>query len=274
MPVILIVCVPAARCGAVVVVKRNNMRLEVIYILWLRQIKRYLRSRARIVGSLGQPILFLVALGFGFGHIYEQAGGGNYIQFLAPGVVAMSILFTAMFAGIEVIWDRQFGFLKETMVAPVSRLSIMIGRTLGGATVAMLQGVIVLIISIIIGFRPTNLALLPVALVFMALIGIFFTALGTAVASKLEDMQGFQLIMNFLIMPIFFLSGSLFPLEGIPPVLSAITKVDPLTYGVDGLRGALISQSHLGITQDLAVLVVIVAIALAIGSYLFSKIEV
>lgn len=250
-----------------------SMQLAVIYILWLRQLKRYVRSRTRIIGSLGQPLLFLVALGFGLGPMYEQAGGGNYVQFLVPGVIAMSILFTAMFAGIEVIWDRQFGFLKETLVAPVSRFDIMIGRTLGGGTVAVLQGVIVFVITLGIGFRPASLLLLPLSLIFMALIGILFTALGTAIASKLQDMQGFQLIMNFLIMPIFFLSGALFPLEGLPPALSIITTLNPLSYGVDGLRGALINQAHLGLTHDLVVLSVITLIVLWVGSYLFSKIE-
>lgn len=250
------------------------MSLAVIYILWLRQLKRYARSRARIIGSLGQPILFLVALGFGLGPVYEQAGGGNYIQFLAPGVIAMSILFTAMFAGIEVIWDRQFGFLKETLVAPVSRFDIMIGRTLGGGTVATLQGVIVFFITLFVGFRPQSFLHLLLALVFMILIGVLFTALGTAIASRLEDMQGFQLIMNFVIMPVFFLSGALFPLEGLPKVLSAITKFNPLTYGVDGLRGALINQSHLGVGLDFAVLAAVTAIILWFGSHMFSKIEV
>jgi len=249
------------------------MKFEVIYILWLRQIKRYLRSRARIIGSLGQPLLFLVALGFGLGPMYEEAGGGNYIQFLVPGVIAMSILFTAMFTGIEVIWDRQFGFLKETLVAPVSRFDIMIGRTLGGATVAMLQGIIVFVITLFVGFRPESAVGLLLALIFMVLIGILFTALGTAIASKLQDMHGFQLIMNFLIMPIFFLSGALFPLEGLPKALSVITRINPLAYGVDGLRGALINQAHLGIGIDLIVLGVITAIVLWIGTYLFSKIE-
>jgi ABC-2 type transport system permease protein len=250
------------------------MQLSVIYILWLRQLKRYFRSRARIIGSLGQPLLFLIALGFGLGPIYEQAGGGNYIQFLVPGVVAMSILFTAMFAGIEVIWDRQFGFLKETLVAPVSRFDIVIGRTLGGGTVAVLQGLIVLVITLLLGFRPVSLLLLPVSLLFMVLIGILFTALGTAIASKLQDMQGFQLIMNFLIMPIFFLSGAIFPLKELSPVLTVITKINPLSYGVDGLRGTLISEAQFGIPLDLAVLGVITVIVLLIGSYFFSKIEV
>lgn len=171
--------------------------MSTVYILWLRQIKRYLRSRSRIVGSLGQPILFLVALGFGFGPVFQKAGQGNYIQFLAPGIIAMSILFTAIFSGIEIIWDKQFGFLKETLVAPVSRFEIMLGRTLGGATVATLQGLIVLAISLLIGFRPLGLTNIFLAILIMILIALLFTAFGTAIASILDDMQGFQLIMNF-----------------------------------------------------------------------------
>jgi ABC-2 type transport system permease protein len=247
--------------------------MSTIYILWLRQLKRYLRSRARIIGSLGQPLLFLVALGFGFGPIYTRAGGGNYIQFLAPGIIAMSILFTAIFSGMEIIWDRKFGFLKETLVAPVSRLNIMIGRTLGGATVAILQGIIVLILSTIVGFRPTDFALIPVALLFMFLIALFFTALGTAIASVLEDMQGFQLIMSFLVMPIFFLSGALFPLDNLPQAINIVARLNPLSYGVDGLRNALINGAQFSFLTNFSILAAITFIVLLIGSYLFSKIE-
>ena len=217
-----------------------------IYIMWLRQVKRYLRSKTRIVGSLAQPLLFLVALGFGFGPIFQKAGGGNYIDFLAPGIIAMSVLFTAMFNGIEIIWDRQFGFLKETLVAPVSRYRIMLGRTMGGATVASIQGLVVFLISLLIGFRPTNWTMIPIAMIFIFLIAILFTALGTAIASKLEDMQGFQLIMNFIIMPVFFLSGALFPLDSLPAAIGFIIKLNPLSYGVDGIRVALTGISHLG----------------------------
>jgi ABC-2 type transport system permease protein len=247
--------------------------MNAIYILWLRAIKRYFRNRSRIIGSLGQPVLFLVALGFGFGPVYARAGGGNYIDFLAPGVIAMSILFTGIFSGIEIIWDRQFGFLKETLVAPVPRFHIMLGRTLGGATVAMLQGIFVLILSVIIGFRPAILSI-PTALLFMFLTSILFTSLGTAIGSSLSDMQGFQLIMNFLVQPIFFLSGALFPLTGLPGVISIVTSIDPLTYGVDGLRGALSGVAHFGISLDLLVLSVLSVILLGVGSYLFSKIQI
>ncbi len=247
--------------------------MSAIYILWLRQLKRYFRNRSRIVGSLGQPLLFLVALGLGFGPIYAKANGGNYIDILAPGVIAMSILFTGIFSGIEIIWDRQFGFLKETLVAPVPRFQIMLGRTLGGATVAIIQGIIVLFLSIIIGFRP-NLADIPLILLFMFLISILFTSLGTAIGSVLQDMQGFQLIMNFLVQPIFFLSGALFPLNGTGGILGVIASIDPLSYGVDGLRAVLGGTAHFGIGLDLLVLSVLSAILLGIGTYLFSRVQI
>ena len=248
--------------------------MNTIYILWLRQLKRYLRSKSRIIGSLGQPLLFLVALGFGFGPIYEKAGGGDYLQFLAPGVIAMSILFMAVFSGIEIIWDRQFGFLKETLVAPVPRFHIMIGRTLGGATVAMIQGFIVFFITLLVGFRPENWAMLPVAFLFMALISLLFTALGTAIACRMQDMQAFPLIMNFLVMPVFFLSGALFPLNDLPQGLGLITTFNPLSYGIDGLRGALEGTMHFGFTRDIVVLSAASVVLLWIGSKLFEKIEV
>src|SRR3989344_5921756 len=144
------------------------------YVLWRRQLIRYVRSRWRMIGTLGQPILFLVALGFGFGPIYARAGGGDFIQFLAPGIIAMTILFTAVFSGMEVIWDRQIGFLKETLVAPVSRFEIMLGKTLGGATISIFQGIIVFLVTLLVGFRPVSLSMLIFAFIFLFLIGTMF----------------------------------------------------------------------------------------------------
>ncbi len=251
----------------------NTHTFLAIYILWLRQVKRYFRSKARMIGSLGQPILFLVAFGFGLGPIYAKAGGGNYMEFLVPGVIAMSILFTAIFSGIEIIWDKQFGFLKETLVAPVSRLTIMFGRTLGGATVAVFQGLVVFVLSLLIGFRPHNFVLWFASLCFMFLIALLFTAFGTAIASLLEDMQGFQLIMNFVVMPTFFLSGALFPLTNLPAFLHIITRINPLTYGVDGLRGTLVYQNVFHLSTDALVLACFTGFFVVVGAYLFSKIE-
>jgi len=248
--------------------------MGVIYILWLRELKRYTRSRAQMIASLGQPVLYLLALGFGMGPVYAQAGHGSYLQFLAPGVIGMTVLFSSIFSGMGLLWDRQFGFLKETLVAPVPRFLIMAGRTLGGATVAICQGLLVTIVCVISGFRPVNLAMVPVGMLFVVLIAVVFAALGTTIGSVLKDMQGFQMTMNFLVMPIFFLSGALFPLNNLPKVLGWITAVDPLAYGIDGMRSALLNLPHFGPTIDGIVLVCVALLFLSLGAYSFSKIEV
>ena len=248
--------------------------MSAIYILWLRQLKRYFRSRSRLIGSIGQPLMFLLALGFGFGPVYKKAGGGNYLQFLAPGIISMGILFSAIFSGMEIIWDRQFGFLKETLVAPVSRFKIILGRILGGATVAMIQGIMVFAICAIVGFRVERAIFIPVALIFMFLIAVLCAGIGTAIGSVLEDMQGFQLIMNFLIMPLFFFSNALFPLEGLPKALRLVIHLNPLSYGIDGLRGALTHGFIFGLGFDFLILGLVAVILAGIGSYLFSLIQI
>ena len=248
--------------------------MSAIYILWLRELKRYTRSRVQLIASLGQPMLYLLVLGFGLGPVFQRAGNGSYLQFVAPGVVGMTVLFSSVFSGLGLLWDRQFGFLKETLVAPVPRLQIMIGRTLGGATVSVIQGLLVAVICVLAGFRPVNLALAPLAIGFMILIAVVFAALGVAIGSSLQDMQGFQLIMNFLVMPIYFLSGALFPLTGLPKVLSWITSCDPLSYGIDGMRAVLLHLTHFGAWTDVVVLAIVGSILLVIGAYRFSKIQI
>lgn len=248
--------------------------MSAIYILSLRELKRYIRSKAQIAASLGQPLLYLLVLGFGLGPVFQKAGNGSYLQFLSPGVVCMGILFTSVFSGIAMLWDRQFGFLKETLVAPVPRIQIMIGRTLGGATVAVIQGLLIMTVCLIAGFRPQHLAMLPLAFFFMVLIAIVFAALGTAFGSVLQDMQGFQMIMNFMVLPIFFLSGALYPLTTLPAALKFVTRLDPLTYGVDALRGSLIGEWTFSLHTDLVLLCLIATAFLSLGGYLFSKIQI
>lgn len=248
--------------------------MRTIYILWIRQLKRFVRKKASLVGALGQPLIFLVAFGFGLSPVFAQAGAGNYIQFLSPGIIGMTVLFTSIFTGIEVIWEKQFGFLKETFVAPVHRFEILLGKVFGGATVALIQGVLVFLITLLVGFRPYSLALIPLGFVFLALIAILFSAVGVAIAARLDDMQGFPLIINFVIQPLFYLSGSLFPLSGLPKVMDFITKINPLTYGVDGLRGTLAGLGHFSLSLDLFVLVISIVLVLAFGVYQFSKVEV
>jgi ABC-2 type transport system permease protein len=248
--------------------------MRVVYILWLREVKKYLRSRTQIVASLGSPIMYLGVLGFGLGPIFQKAGQGSYLQFMAPGVIGMTVLFSSMFSGIALLWDRQFGFLKETLVAPVPRLWIMTGRTLGGATVATFQGLLIFAVSLVAGFRPVSWLSLPLALGVLVLTAVVFAAMGTAIGSTLKDMQGFQLVMNFLVMPIFFLSGALYPLANLPKALAVLTRVDPLTYGVDGVRGALIGVTHFGISWDLGALAFVAVLLLGVGAWRFSKIEI
>jgi ABC-2 type transport system permease protein len=248
--------------------------MEAIYILWLREVKRYTRSRAQIIASMGQPLLYLLVLGFGLGPVYQKAGGGSYLQFMSPGVIGMAVLFSSVFSGIALLWDRQFGFLKETLVAPVPRIEIMIGRTLGAATTAMIQGLLVTTVCLIAGFRPVSLAMVPLAFLFLALIAIVFAALGTTIGSSLQDMQAFPIVMNFLVLPIFFLSGALFPLKNLPRALGIVTSVDPLSYGVDGLRVALLGGGYFGATIDLLVLAAVAVILLCLGAWRFSKIEI
>jgi len=247
--------------------------MNVIFILWLRQIKRYLRSKSRVFGSLAQPLFFLFALGFGFGPVFSKAGEGNYIQFLVPGIISMTIIFTSISAGMEIIWDKQSGFLKETLVAPVSRLNIMIGRTLGGATIATFQGTVVLFLSLIVGFHPISWMLVPLAILIMFLSSLLFTALGTAIASKLDDMQGFQMIMNFLVMPLFFLSGAIFPLDR-TTTLGTIASFDPLSYTVDALRNLLTNIHFFSLARDVSLLAILTIVFLVIGSYFFSKVQI
>ena len=248
--------------------------MSAVFALWQRSLKHYFRSRAQMVAALGQPALYLFALGFGLGPVFARAGQGNYIQFIAPGIIGMTILFSSTFSGINLMWDRQFGFLKETLVAPVPRLQIMIGRTLGGATVSMIQGTLVIVICLIAGFRPQQMSSLPMAVLFMALIAIVFAALGTTIGSRLQNMQGFQLVMNFLVMPIYFLSGALYPLDNLPVGLRIATRIDPLTYGIDGLRGAFIGTSHFSTGTNVGIMSVVAVVFLTLGARSFAKIQI
>jgi len=246
-----------------------------VYTLWLRSIIRYFRSKSRIIGSLAQPLFFLLILGFGLNSVLTIPGAGHsYINFLIPGIIAMAVLFTSVFSGIQIIWDRQFGFLKETLIAPVSRTSIMLGQTVGGASTAIIQGMIILVLSLFIGGSFFSVWGFLIALLFMILISISFTSLGIAIASRMEDMHGFQLIMNFFIMPIFFLSGALFPLTNAPAILKTLAYINPLTYGVEGVRYGFLGVSAINPLISFAVLTGFCITMVFLGGYLFNKIKV
>ncbi len=247
--------------------------MKKIYFLWLRQVKKYLRARIRIVGTLFEPVVFLLVLGYGLGSVFERAGQGNYLTFLVPGIMGQSVIFNAIFSGTDVIWDRQFGYLKETLIAPMSRFEIMMGRTLGSASVATIQGTLVLLVSLAFGFRPGNWLLTAPAIGITFLVALVFTALGTMIGSLLGNLQGFQSVINFLALPMFLLSGALFPLQGISGALGFFARADPLTYGVDGLRTLFSNMGFFGLGLDVAVLGGLALVFLWIGSAVFETIQ-
>jgi ABC-2 type transport system permease protein len=248
--------------------------MEVIYVHWLRKIRRYLRSRSQVLSSVAQPILYLLALGYGLGPTFRSAGQGSYLQFITPGIVAMSILFSAAFSGIDLVYDRRFGFLRGTCVAPVPALYIMIGRVLGGATVALVQGTLVLIISIVVGFRPASVLMFLYGFLFMVAISIMATAFGMAVGSRMTDLGGFQILTNFVLMPVFFFSGALYPLTNISLILLLVSRSNPLTYGVEGMRTVLTGNLiALSAGADLSIVLGVATLFLLLGSVWFSRIR-
>lgn len=247
--------------------------MRIIYALWLRQMKRYFRARSRIVGAIGQPLLYLLALGYGLGSVYKQGGNGSYITFLVPGVMAQTVLFSAVFFGINIIFDKQFGFLKETMVAPVSRFKIMLGGALGGAATSVLQGLLVFCLSFALGFRPYNWAMVPVAFGFLVVLAVALASFSSGVGAMVNDFQGFQAINQFLIFPLFFLSGSLYPLTHVPTALKVIAAINPISYAVDALRTTLLNQTHYGLAKDTMALGITAIALVAFGVYRFRKIE-
>lgn len=245
-----------------------------IYTLWLREIRRFKRNKGRLIGSMALPALFLVALGSGFGSFFRYRSDVSYTTFIGPGIVGMSLLFSSMFGGMNVLWDKQFGFMKEILVAPVSRVAIVAGKTLGTVTTSLVRGAVFLVALYAGRFVEFELLGFLQVLVFMFLISASFVGLAIAFASHMSDPHGFQLIMNFVIMPVFFLSGSLFPLDGLPEWLKLLTLLNPLTYGVDGMRFALNGPHHFSPLFDLAVLIVFWGITTVAGALMFQKMSV
>lgn len=246
-----------------------------IYVLWLREMKRFIRAKSRIVGALAFPLFFLAFLGLGFNRMAVPglSGDVNYINFLVPGILGMSLLFSSTFGGLSVLWDREFGFLKEIMVAPVTRVSIVLGRIAGGITTALIQGFLILVISLPLGFKISSLMMFPMVLLFMVLISVTFLGLGLIFASKMKDMQGFSIVMNFVIFPLFFLSGALYPLENFPFWLRILSYIDPLTYGIDGLRAVMIGQSTYPLVFNLVIMAGFSLVMIFLGTYFFEKSE-
>ncbi|MEM5777221.1 MAG: ABC transporter permease [Candidatus Aenigmatarchaeota archaeon] len=247
------------------------MELEAMYTIWLREIKRYLRAKERIISSLAMPIFWFLIFGSGMNIAMRLANAEvKYSDYIAPGIIAMALLFTSVSSGVSVIWDREFGFLKEMLVAPISRKSIVIGKSLGGATTALLQGLMIIGLSALFGVK-FSLFSLVILLPVMLLISIGFVSVGLIIGSLMETLEGFQLIMNFVVMPLFFLSGALFPIENLPSFLRVLSFLDPLTYGVDMMRNIIIGVSHLPVYISFTVIFLFTLTNSIIASLIFDK---
>jgi ABC-2 type transport system permease protein len=214
------------------------------YTIWYRDVLRFFTDRTRIISSIGQPLLFLVVFGTGLASAISNLGGGafDYRVFMFPGILAMTVLFTSVFSAISIVWDREFGFLKEVMVAPVTRTSVAIGKVSGGSTVAMLQGTILLLLAPLIGISVT-LSQVVLVMLLMLLLAAMMSAFGILLAARQKTMEGFQMIMNFLLMPMLFVSGAFFPLTDVPGWLEFLARLNPVTYGVDAIRQVMLAGS-------------------------------
>lgn len=251
------------------------LNFQAIYVMWLRDMKRYVRSKSRIISGIVQPFFFLTFLGLGLGSsvIIDGSSGLQYIDILTPGIIAWSIIFPSVFIGVSVLFDKRFGFLQEVLVAPVSRISIIIGRSLGGVTTAMIQGIIIMVIASILGAQIDISINLLLVLVLMALTSLFAIGIGLIIASKMEDIEGFQLIISVFIFPLAFLASPFTTLDSLPDFLRTISFFNPITYGVDGLRSVLNGASYFPLFVNFIVLIASSLFLMGLASYFFSKSE-
>jgi ABC-2 type transport system permease protein len=253
--------------------------LDGLVMIWLRDLLRFFRERSRLLGSITRPVLWLLILGTGLGAALRPGlrasgavGGVSYVQFIFPGIVGMTLIFASIQSAISIIWDREFGFLKEVLVAPVSRTSVAVGKAMSGATVAVIQGAITLLFAPLVGVKFTlfsALMLLPV----MFLISFALTGIGILIAARMTSFEGFGTISNFLVMPMYFLSGAIFPPVHLPEWLYLLVRANPMSYGVDALRATLLHQHYFPVVFDLGFLLVFAALTMVLGVVAFTRPE-
>jgi len=244
-----------------------------IYVLWLREMLKFFRAKSRMIGAVAMPVFMLVFLGFGFRRV-EIPGLPDtisYLQYLVPGILGMTLLFTGAFVGMSVLMDRQFGFLKEIMVTPASRISIVLGRIAGGATTSIIQALLMMFLAVLLGFTLPGLPAIVLATGIMLLISVIFISIGLILSSVMKDIHGFNTMINFIVFPLFLLSGALFPVSNLPPPIRVFSYLDPLTYGVDALRGILIGYSVIPVSIDAAILLALSIVMVVVCGYCFKK---
>src|ERR687888_949607 len=270
-------------------INKNIVGLELgkLYAIWLREFKVFLREKSRLIASTFTPLLWLFVIGGGFGSTlantstnstfdHSTVGGVgseiDYQQFIFPGIICMSVIFSSVFFGSYIIWDRKFDFLKSVMVAPVSRTTIFIGKTFGGMTTSIIQAAILLVFGLAIDIHYTPFSIVTIAVIIL-LLSFALTSLGLTLGSYVESLEGFQLIVSFVVFPLFFLSGALFPLKNLPEWLSLLTTVNPVTYAVDALRNAMMLTSRHTYAEDISILFAATIALGLLGTFSFRKMK-
>jgi len=251
--------------------------LKAIYVITFREFRKFIRERSRLLGTMARPVLWLFVVGGGLSRLVAVQGNVSYIQFIFPGMLGMTILFASIFSAISIVWDREFGFLKEILVAPISRFSVVFGKAMAGTTISLVQVLIMVAFIPVLGIHIT----FPQFLLLMlssGLLAFSLTSFGILVASRMTSYEGFNIIMNFLVMPMFFLSGAMYPVRLLPPVLKQLSHINPVTYGVDALKNTLLSQAsgtpmgpEYPILLDLSVIAGFLVVAVVLANYSFRK---
>ncbi len=251
--------------------------LKAVYVITYREFKKFIREKSRLVGTMARPILWLFVVGLGLGQLVRPEGGISYLQFIFPGMLGMTILFASIFSAISIVWDREFGFLKEILVAPISRFSVVFGKAMAGTSISMAQVLLMVVFIPVLGIKVSAGQFLLV-LVFSGLLAFSLTSMGILVASRMSSYEGFNIIMNFLVMPMFFLSGAMYPVKRLPPLLRQLTHFNPLTYGVDALKNVMLSGAsgtsmgpEYPLSFDLAVMCAFMAVMVVLANRSFRK---
>lgn len=250
---------------------------KAIYVIVLREFKRFFRQRIRLIVTIARPLIWLIIVGSGFSKIINVPGEISYKQFILPGIVGMTILFSSIFSTITVVWDREFGFLREMLVAPISRATIVTGKLLSGTALSLFQGVVLILLAPFFGIYVSALQFVWMFFL-MAIVSLSITALGLFIASFLKSLEGFNIIMNFVVLPMFFLSGALYPLGTLPAYLHIFTFVNPLSYGIDAFKHVLFHETgpliaELSFTLDILAIIVFSMIMVILASYSFERRE-
>lgn len=248
---------------------------KAIYVIIVREFKRFFRQRGRLLVTISRPLLWLFIVGAGFGSMVNIPAAASYKQFLLPGIIGMTILFSSVFSSISVVWDREFGFLREMLVAPISRATIVMGKLLSGTALSIVQGAVILLFSPLLGIKLTIISFL-IMLFFMTILSIAITALGLFIASFLTSLEGFNVIMNFIVLPMFFLSGALYPMNAMPKALHYFSMLNPLSYGVDAFKHIMFRSGGMPggefpLLLDMALLFVFSAVMIVLATHSFEK---